>query len=210
MGFLGKRTSERDALLLAARQLVRLALGERGQLDHGQHLGDAGGDLVLGHAFLPEAEADIRLDRHVREERIGLEHHVARAPVGRHAGQALPVQQHVALGRVLEAGHHAHHGGLAAARRPQQGEELALVDRQGNIVDRGEVAEALGDAAELDERLGAGSFQGANFRRTGPTAVLAMMNPPMDDGSARPALPCLVQLPAMQLTGRSSPWSTGA
>ena len=91
--------------------------------------------------------------RHVREERVGLEHHVGRPPVGRHAGEVLPVEQHLAGGRLLEAGDHPHQRGLAAARGAEEGEELALVDDEREVVDGDEIAEALGDVAELDEGL---------------------------------------------------------
>ena len=58
-----------------------------------------------------------------------------------------------AVGR-LEAGQHAQERGLAAAGRAQQGEELALVDVEADIVDGVDVAELLGDVLDLDERLG--------------------------------------------------------
>ena len=50
---------------------------------------------------------------------------------------------------------------LSAAGRAEQREELALVDRQRQIVDGGEVAEPLGDVLEGDVGLGVGSFHGA-------------------------------------------------
>ena len=56
---LGERAGERDALALAAGELVRLALGERRQLDQLQHLLDARVDLGLRHAVLLEAEGDV-------------------------------------------------------------------------------------------------------------------------------------------------------
>src|SRR5690606_31619028 len=73
-----------------------------------------------------------------------------RPPIGRDAAQILPVEQDAALARLLEAGEHAQERGLAAARRAEQREELALVDRQRQIVDGGEVAEPLGDVLEGD------------------------------------------------------------
>ena len=42
-------------------------------------------DLGAAAAFLLEAERDVLLHRHVREQRVGLEHHVDRPLVGRHA-----------------------------------------------------------------------------------------------------------------------------
>jgi hypothetical protein len=85
------------------------------QLDHLQHLQHALADLVLGHAVLAQAEGDVLLDRHVREERVGLEHHVDRPLVGRGSGQIGAVQNDLARGRLLETGQHAQQRGLAAA-----------------------------------------------------------------------------------------------
>ena len=65
----------------------------------------------------------------------------------------LPSSQIDALGRLLEAGEHAEQRGLAAAGGAEQRVELALVDGERLVVDGDEVAEPLGDAAELDERL---------------------------------------------------------
>ena len=58
-----------------------------------------------------------------------------------------------AVGR-FEPGEQAHQRALAAARGPEQAEELALVDVEAEIVDGGERAEALGHAVETDERGG--------------------------------------------------------
>ena len=63
---------------------------------------------------------------------------------------SLPCEQDAARGRLLEAGDHAQRRRLAAARRAEQREELALADPQVEIVDDGHVAEALGHAVEHD------------------------------------------------------------
>src|SRR3546814_619815 len=144
---------ESDALALAAGKLVRLALGEGAELDHLDHLVDAPLDLRLWHAVLLQAEGDVLLDVHVREERIGLEHHVDRPLVGRHARHVPAFQQDLAPAGDFEAGQHAQQGGLAAPGGPEQGEELALVDVEGDVVDRDEVAELLRYADDLHVRL---------------------------------------------------------
>ena len=83
---LGERAGERDALALAAGELMRLAAGERRRAARGR-----ASRLTrslrcgVGHRLVLQAVADILLDRHVREERVGLEHHVDRPLVGRHA-----------------------------------------------------------------------------------------------------------------------------
>ena len=55
-----------------------------------------------------------------------------------------------AAGGQLEAGEHAQHRRLAAARRPEEHEELAVGDLEVEGVDRGDVAEALRDRLEAD------------------------------------------------------------
>jgi hypothetical protein len=86
----------------------------------------ANGRLHLGLGFPQhfEAEGDVLGDRHMREQRIGLEHGVHMAFEGRQMCHLLAFQQDAALGRHLEPGDQAQQGGLAAARRAQQGKEL--------------------------------------------------------------------------------------
>ena len=92
----------------------------------------------------------------MRKQRVGLEHHVDRALVGRNARHVLPVQHDAALGRILKPGEHAQQRGLAAAGCAEQGEEFALVDVERQIIDGGEVAENLGDVLDGDIGLGGG------------------------------------------------------
>ncbi|MCY1229206.1 hypothetical protein D9M72_415630 [compost metagenome] len=153
---LGKRAGERDALTLAAGKLVRLALGKLFELHQLQHLRDARSDIRFRHAVLLEAEGDVVLDRHVRKERVGLEHHVDRPPVGRDAGEALPVENDLTRRRLLEAGKHAQERRLPAARRAEERKELACVDIKRKVVDGGEIAEPLCHVLDGNEWLGSG------------------------------------------------------
>ena len=133
----GKRPRKGHALLLAAGDLVRLAMAELGQLHKVKHLGDPRGLVRLAHAaFMLEPVADVRLDRHVRKDRIGLEHHVDRALPRRNSCHVAPVKEDAARCRLLEPGHHAQKGGLATARPAQKGEDFPLCDGQANIPDR--------------------------------------------------------------------------
>ena len=50
-----------------------------------------------------------------------------------------------------EARKHAHGGGLAGAVGAEEAEDLALVEAEGDIVHRGEAAEPLGQARDLDQ-----------------------------------------------------------
>jgi hypothetical protein len=62
-------------------------------------------------------------------------------------------EQHAAFVGRLESGEHAQQGGLAAARRPKQGEELARVDVEAEPVHRGDAGKALGHFGEPHQRL---------------------------------------------------------
>ncbi|MNF52681.1 hypothetical protein D3C84_340350 [compost metagenome] len=150
---LGQRAGQGHALALAAGELVRLALGVLGHVHQLEHLFDAGVDFTLGQTVLLEAEGDVLGHRHVREQGIGLEHHVDRPLVGRHVGDVHAVEQDAPFGRPFEACEHAQQGGLARAGAAEQGEDLTLVDFQGHIVHGYGFVELLGDAIDLDQHL---------------------------------------------------------
>ncbi len=140
---LGQAARQRDALLLAAGELVRLALGVGAELHQLQHRLDARRDLVLGQAVAAQAEGDVVEHREMREERVALEHHVHRPLVGRQPGEVLAVERDRSRGRRLEAGEHAQQRRLAAARRAEQGEDLALGDVDRDVVDGPVAVEVL-------------------------------------------------------------------
>ena len=87
----------------------------------------------------------------MREHRVGLEHHVDRAAVGRHARHIHPVDQDAAFAGYFQPGQHPQQGGLAAAGRSEQREKFAHFDIEADIVDRDKAAKALGDIFKPDE-----------------------------------------------------------
>ena len=156
VGPVDQRTGQGHALLLAAGELVRLASLVAGEMDELEHLPGAAGDLVLGHVPALEPEGDVLADVEVGEEGVVLEDHVDRALVGRIVGHVDRAQLDAAAGRLLEAADHAQGRGLAAARRAEEGEELAGHDLQRDGVDGDDVVESLrdGDKADLRGRVG--------------------------------------------------------
>ena len=70
-----------DALLLAAGQLAGAAVAHLRQFHHLQDLGDALFDLGLADVAHLQREGEVLVDRHVREQRIVLEHHADAALV---------------------------------------------------------------------------------------------------------------------------------
>ena len=149
-----ERAGERDALLLAARQLIGIALGELRQLDHRQHLVDARLELGRRPARDLEAEADVGGDRHVGKQGVGLEHHADRALVGAQMGHVLAVDANFARARRLEARDHAQSRRLAAAAWSEEGDELAALDREIEIPDDRVGAEGLANAGQGEKRHG--------------------------------------------------------
>ncbi len=148
-----ERAGEGDALLLAAGELPRLALLEPFEPDDAEHLFDPRALLALVHPLQPHPERDVVPDRHVREERVVLEDHVHVAPVRRHGGDVDAAEQDPPLVGLLEAADHPEGRRLPAAARPEQGEELALLDLDRDGAHRLDAAEALADALEGDPVL---------------------------------------------------------
>jgi len=86
--------------------------------------------------------------------------------------------------------HHAHRGGFARAVRPEKAQNLALVDLEADLVDRGEIAEPLCQPLYLERtthrlfllpgrRVAAQRFVGA-----GPTAFHRTPDQPRENSSA--------------------------
>ncbi len=127
-----ERARQRDALLLAARELVRIRLRGGGEPDQREHRIDAPRAFAGGQ--LAQPERDVARDGEVREERVVLEHHADAALLGRHANRgagddAAAEGDRAALHR-LEAGEAAQHRGLAAAGGAEQAADDAGCERE--------------------------------------------------------------------------------
>ena len=146
----GERAGQRHALLLAAGKLVRVARLEARKPHHGQHLAHARGDLAAARAAHLEAEADVSLNRAMREQRIGLEHHADVAPVRGHVLHRLAVEQDAAFVQRHEAGDGAQERRLARTGGPEQTEELAVADLEAHRVQRPERAVEFRRALDAD------------------------------------------------------------
>ena len=120
------------------------------QLDELEHVGDAVLDLAVLDPLATQPERDVLEDREVREERVVLEDRVDVALVGRQPGHVLALELDEAGRRLLEAADHPQGGGLAAARRAEEAEELPVLDLEVDVVDGDGVAEALDHIHEPD------------------------------------------------------------
>src|SRR5205814_7345099 len=117
-------------LPFAARELARLARQQvvdseqaRGPL----HLLSA---LLAGQALGLEREGDVLLDPLMWVERVALEDHGDLACTRRHPTHRAAADQDVPVGGMLEARDHPEQSRLAAARRPEQDEVLAVAAGQ--------------------------------------------------------------------------------
>jgi hypothetical protein len=77
--------------------------------------------------------------RHVRVERVVLEHHGDVAVLGRHVVDHAVADGDLAAGDLLEPGDHAQQRGLAAARRADQHDELAVLDVEADVFHGGDI-----------------------------------------------------------------------
>ncbi len=89
---------------------MRLTLGKLAHVYEAQHLRDPASYLRLRQLVLLQAEGNVLLYGHVRKERVGLEHHIDGAQVGRHVGQVNAVQHNLPGGRLLETCQHTQQG----------------------------------------------------------------------------------------------------
>ena len=94
-------------------------------------------DLLLGDAGDLEREAHVLGDRHVRVQRVVLEHHRDVAVLRRDVGDVAVADEDAARVDLFEAGEHAQRGGLAAAGGADEDEELAVGDLEVELVDGG-------------------------------------------------------------------------
>ena len=151
-----QRARQRHALLLAAGHLEGEAFAESRQPDEVQHLLDPGPAFLGRHARHPEAEADVVLDVHVGEKRIGLEHHADLALIGRQRRNVLVLDHDVPGGRSLEAGDHPEDRRLAAPGRTEQRDELASAEAEVRPFHDGVAAERFDQVFNAQEFFGHG------------------------------------------------------
>jgi hypothetical protein len=106
--------------------------------------------LGHGHMLHAQAEADVFAHREMGEQGVALEDLVHAAPVGRQAADVHAVQEDAARIGQFETGEQAQERGLPAARGAEQRDEFSGPHREADVVDGGEIAKALGHAADLD------------------------------------------------------------
>ena len=119
---------DRHALLLAAGQLARIASRVVRHAHHAQAFGHALADELRRRAARAQAERDVFLRAHVREQRVVLHDHADVAGVRREVGDVARADGDAPARRPHEACHRAQRRGLAGARWPDQRDDLAGLD----------------------------------------------------------------------------------
>src|SRR5439155_11552267 len=138
------------ALPLAAGELARHARHQRVDIEDSRRMVDAPADLGPGDAAIAQRERHVLEHRHMRIERIILEHHGDVAILGIEFVDDPAVDPDLARRDVLEAGDHAQQGALAAARGANEDDELAVGDFEVDAVHDRDLTERLADPVETD------------------------------------------------------------
>ena len=147
----GRNTSARASatLLLASGKLDRPPFPESCQLHHREGGLDAALDFRRGRASHRKGKSDVFRDRHVRKQRVALEHDAEIATVWREVGDRPAVDFDQPRRGSLEARQHHQACGFSGAGRTQQSQELTAFDCEIEIVDRQNTAIiGLGDTLE--------------------------------------------------------------
>ena len=129
------RPAHRDPLTLATGEGLGLALEVGLEVEDLRGFLDPLADLVLGDAGDLEREAHVVGHRHVRVQRVVLEHHRHVAVLGRQVGHVAVPDEDSAAVDLLEAGEHAQGRGLATSGRTDEDEELPVSDIDVELVD---------------------------------------------------------------------------
>ena len=151
-GLVDQALRERDPLAHTAGELVRKAVLEAGQTDPAQPVPCLLVGILFGHAAEQRAGGDVGQHALPWQHGVVLEDEPdARAD----PGHRLRIDQHLAIGRGLQARDQRQRGGFPTAGRAYHGAELAFGDLQIEITQRGVFAtggsgEPLGHVAQLN------------------------------------------------------------
>ena len=151
LGRMDHRHGERQTLAHAERQRLGTGVDDACEIETLGKLRDARGDVLRGQSIEPRMQVQVLPHAQLAVERKGLGHEPQTPAQRRVLRIHRPVEDpRLALGGRQEAGEHPHGRGLAAAVGAEEAEDLALVDRETDPLDRGEVAEAPGQALGTD------------------------------------------------------------
>ena len=155
---------QRQPLANAERQ-IRCALIEMlGQAELRDQRHETRPGFARGQMKQPGVQIEVLPDRQFGVERKRLRH-VTDAKPRRHVARVerFAEQQRFAFAWRQQSGQHLHRGGFAAAVGADEAEYLAALDGEIDPIDGGEIAEAAGQIAGDDHRLGVGKAPRRHF-----------------------------------------------
>src|SRR5207245_4894932 len=146
-----------DALSLAAGEGLGETVEQRRDAENLRRLADALVDLGLRIFPQFQSECHVFIDRHVRVERVVLEHHRDVAVLGLDLIDDLAVDRNGPAGNFLQPGNHAQGRGFAAPGRPDQHDKLLVFDGEADVVYSANrftfrACETFGDIVQNDPR----------------------------------------------------------
>jgi hypothetical protein len=154
LGVERQQTRQRHALLHAAGEFVGIVILEMGEADErDEFIGDLDA-LFLRNVLHLERPHDVAHDSPPGIERIFLKQHAA---IGTWLGDPLTIERHGAAVDRFEPAEHVQERALAAAGRPDDGDEFAVVDVQIELVERDDprpfAVECLGQRFDAEQGL---------------------------------------------------------
>ena len=157
----GEGARDRHALLLAAGELSRIALGVGFHADETQAFRHTLAHDLRSGAARPQAEGDILLGPHMREKGVVLHHHADIARVRRKIGDVAVSDRDPPAARAHEPCHGTQCRRLARPGRADERRDLAGPDRERQRIEDDEAA--IGDR-HLVEADTAGGDAGERWR----------------------------------------------
>src|SRR5260221_473669 len=211
----GERARELEAPLIAVRQATGRIVGARADADVVEKVQCAFFYLVFFFESLFVLEnctdhsctrARVAPDHHVLERRqIGEQADVLegardardRDPIGREPGDALSIEKKQPLIRRVNAGEQVEQRGLARPVRSDQSKDLAARDRERNVLQRADAAEALRNVLDLQQGAHAAGTESSRFLTAEGNSPAGRNS--MISTSARPKI-------SMRITSGSMSW----
>ena len=145
-----QRAPDGDPLLRPAAELAHADVRQRVEPEERQHVVDRAPDLRPRAATDLQRERDVLGDREVRIERVVLEDHRDVALRGVERADRPVAEVDLARADVLDAGDHLQRRRLAAARRSEQRQQLAVGAGETQVPDGLDRPVALADSLEPD------------------------------------------------------------
>ena len=174
-GSIDDGASQGDALLLTAGELDRASSCQVIELHESQTF-TCHGQGVLD-TLTSKPKRDIVENRHVRKERIALEHRVHRSLVRLGGGDIPPADQDATFGGLLKAGNEPQRRGFSTPRGTEQREERARRNREVEPFERREPGEPFGDSDEFEVSAAARSRTCRNIAGTGRRVSSRLRSP---------------------------------